>query len=180
MVEDHMTEYTVEHGHSLDLSWEVPGAPLEGPPANVHESFALVEFPDGTSKRVTGATGFIFTRDTEAKKIMVNLNWSDTSELPLGTATYRVFVVSTSGDTLLDESGTIEITPQVSEPTERVVRPWDLLNPWEARATDEVRELRLATCGECDHLKHGVCEICHCVMKLKTTLARASCPIGKW
>lgn len=175
-----MTEYTVEQGHSLDLSWEVPNAPLEGPPANVHESFALLELPDDTSIRVTGLTGFIFTRDMEAKKIMVNLNWSDTSSFPVGIASYRVFVLSVEGNVLLDESGTIEVTPKVSEPKERTVRPWDLLNPWESRATEEVRELRLAICGDCDHLKMGVCDICHCVMKMKTTLARASCPLGKW
>ena len=40
---------------------------------------------------------------------------------------------------------------------------------------------RIKTCLGCEHLKkHTRCDKCGCFMKVKTRLAAAKCPIGKW
>jgi uncharacterized paraquat-inducible protein A len=58
----------------------------------------------------------------------------------------------------------------------------DLFNPNQPRSEEELKEARLAICMECPYLskKHVRCTKCGCFMHLKTTLAKAKCPIGKW
>jgi hypothetical protein len=58
--------------------------------------------------------------------------------------------------------------------------PLDVLKPSTPRATSEQAKERMDICGNCDRLKLGVCGECHCVMRIKTTLAKAECPLGKW
>lgn len=47
---------------------------------------------------------------------------------------------------------------------------------------DSVQETRYNTCLNCDKFYSllKTCQLCHCVMPLKTKLAMASCPIKKW
>jgi hypothetical protein len=58
----------------------------------------------------------------------------------------------------------------------------DLFNPSQPRSDRELIESRLAICNECPwfHKNLAKCRKCGCFMKLKTTLQKASCPIGKW
>lgn len=39
---------------------------------------------------------------------------------------------------------------------------------------------RYNICLECNELKFGICTQCKCVMKLKTKLTNATCPLNKW
>lgn len=39
---------------------------------------------------------------------------------------------------------------------------------------------RLLWCKGCPSFKKGVCLECGCMMKLKSKLARAHCPLGHW
>jgi len=50
------------------------------------------------------------------------------------------------------------------------------------RSEEEVAQERLSICEKCDHYINLTtqCKKCGCVMKLKTKLEQASCPIGKW
>jgi hypothetical protein len=61
-------------------------------------------------------------------------------------------------------------------------RPWDLINPNTEWASDEVVEQRYSVCKQCpEFIKITTqCKKCGCVMKSKTKLADAECPIGKW
>lgn len=61
------------------------------------------------------------------------------------------------------------------------VRPWDLING-SPRSPEELGQYRLEICKACDFYrpKTNTCKKCGCFMKLKTSLAHASCPIGKW
>jgi len=63
-----------------------------------------------------------------------------------------------------------------------VVRPWDLLNPNETRATEEVANLRYEICKECPMLIQisKQCRKCGCFMAAKTKLLHATCPLNKW
>ena len=45
---------------------------------------------------------------------------------------------------------------------------------------DDVKETRLAICAECEHNKNGTCELCGCVLALKSTFGNMKCPIDKW
>ena len=61
-------------------------------------------------------------------------------------------------------------------------RPWHLLDP-DARIIDQSKiDKRYDLCKSCEHFVKltTLCTQCGCVMKAKTTLLNAACPIGKW
>ena len=72
------------------------------------------------------------------------------------------------------------------ETSKRTVKPWDLFRsqdtPEGERASDEIQEQRLSICKECPRYVKmtSQCLECGCIMKLKTKLAAATCPLGKW
>jgi len=49
-------------------------------------------------------------------------------------------------------------------------------------ASTELREQRLNMCLACEHYfkVSGLCKKCGCLMKAKTWIAKAKCPIKKW
>jgi len=61
-------------------------------------------------------------------------------------------------------------------------RPWDLIDPRSDFATEQVAEDRYSICLTCPQLIQLTkqCKKCGCVMPVKTKLAKAVCPIGKW
>jgi hypothetical protein len=61
-------------------------------------------------------------------------------------------------------------------------RPWHLIDPSVQKVEDQVAALRLSMCRSCEHLIKATtqCSKCGCFMQLKTKLANAECPIGKW
>jgi hypothetical protein len=65
---------------------------------------------------------------------------------------------------------------------ERAARPWDLINPNIGRVSVEIATERFSICKSCpQYIKSTTqCKECGCIMKLKTKLPNASCPIGKW
>jgi hypothetical protein len=61
-------------------------------------------------------------------------------------------------------------------------RPWDLLNP-KTEYVDEAKAVeRFDICKTCPFLIKSTnqCRKCGCFMHLKTKLAHAECPVGKW
>jgi len=64
----------------------------------------------------------------------------------------------------------------------RVVKPWDMVNPNAKKATEVLANERYSICQECPELINLTkqCKKCGCIMKFKTKLEQASCPIGKW
>ncbi len=61
-------------------------------------------------------------------------------------------------------------------------RPWDMLNPNTEYAPKEVASQRFSICRVCPELIKVThqCKKCGCLMHLKTKLAKAECPLGKW
>lgn len=61
-------------------------------------------------------------------------------------------------------------------------RPWDMINPNAEKVTKEVAAARFGICAGCEHLTKTTnqCKKCGCFMHLKTQLANAECPVGKW
>jgi hypothetical protein len=61
-------------------------------------------------------------------------------------------------------------------------RPWHLLDP-EAKISNKTKiEERMSICRACPEFISLTtqCKKCGCIMKAKTTLRLAECPIGKW
>jgi hypothetical protein len=58
----------------------------------------------------------------------------------------------------------------------------DLFNPKQPRSDQELIEYRLDICKQCPFFdaKTVRCKKCGCFMRLKSTLQKAKCPIGKW
>jgi hypothetical protein len=59
-------------------------------------------------------------------------------------------------------------------------RPWDFVKPSTSYVSDEVAAERMTVCDGCESLRLKTCMKCGCVMPLKTRLAHAECPVGKW
>ena len=61
-------------------------------------------------------------------------------------------------------------------------RPWDVLDRAKHVDDEKIAEDRFAICKACPELIQltNQCKKCGCIMSLKTKLAAATCPIGKW
>jgi hypothetical protein len=61
------------------------------------------------------------------------------------------------------------------------VRVIDLIDPNIPRANEQQRAERMSICRSCDKFRMGtLCSECNCIMKFKTWLSPATCPIHKW
>ena len=62
------------------------------------------------------------------------------------------------------------------------VKPWDMLNPQTEWVSEEIKESRQSSCQQCPEFIKSTtqCKQCGCIMKIKTGMAKAFCPIGKW
>lgn len=60
-------------------------------------------------------------------------------------------------------------------------RPWHILDK-ENYTTQEEADRRLSICQKCPEFFHPIkqCKKCGCLMKMKTKLKEATCPINKW
>jgi len=62
------------------------------------------------------------------------------------------------------------------------VKPWEILNPETEWVSDEVRNSRYSICKSCPEflVLTTQCKQCGCLMKIKSGMSKAECPIGKW
>jgi hypothetical protein len=62
------------------------------------------------------------------------------------------------------------------------VKPWDMINPNTEWTTDEKKEERYSICKGCPEFISATtqCKQCGCIMKIKTGMEKAVCPLGKW
>ena len=47
-------------------------------------------------------------------------------------------------------------------------------------APTEVKSERLAICNDCEHQENGMCNLCGCILQLKTGFSNMRCPVDKW
>lgn len=61
-------------------------------------------------------------------------------------------------------------------------RPWDIFNKKIQKASEDLANYRMEICNGCEFYISLTtqCSKCGCLMKSKTKLPNASCPIGKW
>lgn len=71
---------------------------------------------------------------------------------------------------------------ELNSSKQKIVRPWDFLNPNTEYVSDELANSRYDECLGCDRLIQLTkqCKECGCFMQAKTKLAGATCPLGKW
>lgn len=113
------------------------------------------------------------------KTVIIAMAIDDPGILGVGTHPFEVWATDLAGSIILNESGTIVVADGTPAPP-REVRPWDLLNPNSDRASKADRNARMDVCRGCSELRLGVCQKCSCVMRWKTSLLDAVCPLGKW
>lgn len=143
------------------------------------QDFISLEFNNGIT--------IIKFDDEETSQIVASIY--ETDMFPEGTYSYSFSPKTFSGKDLGTISGKIIASKDKSNlpaASSREVRPWDLLRskstPEGERATEEKRQERLSICEECPrYIKFtSQCLECGCIMKLKTKLEAATCPLGKW
>jgi len=61
-------------------------------------------------------------------------------------------------------------------------KPWDYFNPKSIHVNEDMKQERLNICKSCDRYIHATtqCKECGCIMKMKTSIPHANCPLGKW
>ena len=80
-----------------------------------------------------------------------------------------------------EEEITIAGTDENGNYSQQTILLSEMLAPNSLKVDQETREARLGVCQSCDHLKFPErCELCGCIMRAKTWLADATCPINKW
>lgn len=106
---------------------------------------------------------------------------SDANEWPNGKLDYYFHVTDINEETIIEESGSFEVINGKDE-AKKIARPWDLLNPNTEYVDSKKAKERFDICKSCPKLIKGVkvCEECGCFMALKTKIAHAECPLGKW
>jgi len=62
------------------------------------------------------------------------------------------------------------------------VKPWEILNPETEWLSDDERNNRYSICKTCPEFiaLTTQCKQCGCVMKIKSGMKQATCPLGKW
>jgi Family of unknown function (DUF6171) len=61
-------------------------------------------------------------------------------------------------------------------------KPWDYFNPNTVLVNEKMKNDRMNICNSCDRFIKSTtqCKECGCIMKMKTSIPHASCPLGKW
>ena len=125
--------------------------------------------------------------DDEGSKLILSIY--ETDMFPEGLYTYEYNPETFSGKKVASISGEMIVSYKKSDTLprkNREVRPWDLLrsknSPEGERAPEEKQKERLSICQECPRFVKmtSQCLECGCIMKLKTKLEAATCPLGKW
>jgi hypothetical protein len=72
--------------------------------------------------------------------------------------------------------------PMNKDQKPKPVRPWDMFNKNKERVSKDIKDARMSICESCPFLIQATkqCKKCGCLMHLKTQLADAYCPMGKW
>jgi hypothetical protein len=183
MVSGAVMEFEVEQGNAIDIVWDLPGAeetPGDNINVDVMTSSLTLTFPDGFVQVLRLMRDVVIQRQWPSMKVSALLRKDDTSDWPIGDIGYVANFLLKDGTVSNHDVGTISVLPLTGKVKAKPVRPWSLLNPLEMRASAEEQAERLSVCKGCPSLKKGVCVECGCVMKVKSRLARATCPKGLW
>jgi hypothetical protein len=149
---------------------------------NIEKSNITLIYPSKEKKVLEPVKDFAINLDLIKNNVYAILSQNDTSVWPIGKTKFMCNFELLDGTVVNNETGNILVKKNKKhvEISQKPVRPWDLLNPYEQRTSEEVRKERLAICNDCPLFKTEICTACGCIMKAKVILSRAVCPQGKW
>jgi hypothetical protein len=178
-----MYDITIKRGESGVV--HVPWPALEGSPRPIElkpiSRWCVVSSAEG-QEVMTIAPGSGLSIGAVEGKIGVFVEF-DTSIFPTFTDDF-VWTLNVQADDVspdCDAQGSVTLVAEYSKKAKKPARPWDFFKPGVHHATEKQQAERMAICNACDELSMAkTCGICHCFMPMKTRLAHAECPIGKW
>lgn len=184
-----MTKLEITRGHPFEYEWKVDfdifgEDRLDG-------SIPFIIFNKNNDIVLTlefnyGMTIAKFDNEDSSRLI---ISIYETDILEDGDYTFSYEGKTFSGKTIIEVSGTINVSSLKSDTIPKIkreTRPWDLFrsknSPEGERVHEEKRKERLSICEQCPRFVKltSQCLECGCIMKLKTKLAAATCPLGKW
>lgn len=124
--------------------------------------------------------GFSFIKRSDMDDVYIDISITDTSFLSKGEYVWTIDVLDVYGNILKTIYEKFIIIDEQTRNIERNVKPWDLLNNNIPRVAKDISNSRYEICKSCPRFKAGICLECGCLMKLKTTLSAAYCPLHKW
>ena len=168
----------IEQGQPLEMTWPIERLTARGHFAVDQESFVSLSHHGQEIDRLTAKVGLDILEETP--NWLLHAYVSDTSFLPVGEIEYEALIQLEGGEVILHDRGVIEVTADIGTEKKPSVYPWDLLKPSSEHVSREVRYERMSVCRSCPQFTAGICRSCFCVMRFKTMLADASCPLGRW
>ena len=168
----------IEQGQSLEMTWPVENLKRRGHFSLDQESFLSLSQGGVEIDRLTAKVGLDILE--EGPEWLLHAYISDTSFLPLGDIDYTVAIRTEDGESVLEDAGVITVLASTQPEPRKSVYPWDLIKPSSEHVDRETRYQRMTICRACPRFHRGVCGECFCVMRFKTLLADASCPLGRW
>lgn len=186
-----MNNFSLVRGQPFEHEWPIDYSIFDEDKLDSTIEFKIYDSNNNNVLNLSFNYGMTIIQFDGHQKSNLVISIFDTDVLSEGEYTFSYDPQTFSGRKLEKIFGTIS----VSSPTEytpfpnqkREVRPWDLLRskaPGAAgeRASDEDQEKRMSICEACPRFVKltSQCLECGCIMKLKTKLAAATCPLGKW
>lgn len=177
--------------HGFTSSMVVPASKVHNLqiPADIEMSMRITH-PDGTSTTFQHGSGLV-EGYMEDGTVVIVCSVHEPKNLGIGEHSFHVTAQDAKKRPVLDQQGTLVVSEgqdhvNVDTPT------W--FDPFTPAITDpesfelpppeipvEIRDSRMSICEGCPELKEDMsCVQCGCFMPLKTGLADAFCPLGKW
>ena len=184
-----MKNLEITVGHPFEYEWDIDYDIFDEDKIDPSIDFEILD-KDGNvvlSLEFNAGLSLIKFDEDEGSKLVMSI--FETDMIPEGYYTYQYHMLTFSGREIIKLHGELSVSSSKSDQVltrVREVRPWDLLrnkaSQMGERVSSEEKNKRLSICMECPRYVKvtSQCLECGCVMKLKTKLAQASCPLGKW
>lgn len=125
-------------------------------------------------------SGFSFIKRSDMDGVFIDISVTDTSFLDAGEYTWTIDLLDLENKLIKQVFEKFIVIDQPIREIQKNVKPWDLLNNKIPRVDRETSDYRYSICKSCERFRSGICLECGCLMKLKTTLSAAYCPLHKW
>lgn len=143
-------------------------------PESLYNSFLVIKKNNQEVLTLKINQGLTLVSIDEYFGIKIDLDINDFEE---GEYDWQIKIIM-NDNVILEDSGIINA---IGKPTKtKVARPWDLLNPNTEYVDGKISDERMSICNSCEMFTKGLCRNCGCFMPIKTKMAHASCPLGKW
>lgn len=184
-----MESLTITINHPFEHEWDIDYDIFDEDKIDTTIPFLIKDVDGDQVLSVEFNNGLTIMKFDDDDGCKLVFSMYETDMLQEGIYTYEYNPMTFGGKEIAKISGEIIVSYKKSDTIPekvRQVRPWDLLrsktSPEGERVSEEKRQERLSVCEECPRFVKltSQCLECGCIMKLKTKLAAATCPLGKW